>query len=65
MATYLVTSKINAGKLQKGMSVLIETYQSTKPTQNDIIKAFEVQKGISGTTATHSPNNFTVVEVKK
>lgn len=36
MGTYLVTSKVNAGNLKQGMSVLIETYQSIKPTQNDI-----------------------------
>ena len=65
MGTYLVTSKVNAGSLKSGMSVLIETYQSKKPTQNDIIKAFGEQKGIKGTTALHSPNNFTVTEVKK
>ena len=56
MGQYLVTSKINAGSLKSGMSVLIETYQSNKPTQNDIIKAFGEQKGIKGTTALHSPN---------
>lgn len=65
MGTYLVTSTVNSGKLQKGMSVLIETYQSNKPKQADIIKAFAEQKGVSGTTATHSPNNFTITEVKK
>lgn len=44
MATYLVTSKVNGGSVQKGMSVLIETYQSNKPTLNDVIKAFKEQK---------------------
>lgn len=65
MATYLVTSKINAGYIQQGMSVLIETYQSNKPTVNDVIKAFKEQKNISGTTALHNLNNFTITVVKK
>ena len=56
---------MTSGSLKSGMSVLIETYQSNKPTQNDIIKAFGEQKGIKGTTALHSPNNFTITEVKK
>lgn len=65
MGTYLVTSKVNAGNLKQGMSVLIETYQSIKPTQNDIIKAFMEQKGVPMSSALHSNNNFTITEVKK
>ena len=65
MATYLVTSKVNGGSVQKGMSVLIETYQSNKPTLNDVIKAFKEQKGVSGNTLLHNLNNFTITEVKK
>lgn len=64
MGTYLITSKVNAGSLKSGMSVLIETYQTRKPTQTEIIKAFQEQKGINN-TALHSSNNFTVTEVKK
>ncbi len=65
MGTYLVTPKVNAGSLKSGMSVLIETYQSKKPTQTDIIKAFMGQKGLNLSSALQSPNNFTISEVKK
>lgn len=65
MATYLVTCKINAGSLQKGMSVLVETYQSTKITVNDVVKAFDTQKGVKGNTGLHNLNNFDITEVKK
>ncbi|MDH8701648.1 hypothetical protein M2138_000997 [Dysgonomonadaceae bacterium PH5-43] len=62
--TYLVTSKINAGHVKQGMSVLIEMPSRKEPGANEITKAFKEQKGISGTTATHNPKNFTITEVK-
>lgn len=62
--TFLVTSKINAGYVKQGMSVLIEKRDGRTPNAGDITKAFEEQKGIKGTTATHNPNNFNITEVK-
>lgn len=62
--TFVVTSKINAGYVQQGMSVLIEKRDGSAPNSRDITKAFEEQKGIKGTTATHSTSNFNIMEVK-
>lgn len=61
----MVTCKVNAGKVQQGMSVLVETYQSNKITVNDVIKAFDTQKGITGSAALHNLKNFDITEIKK
>ncbi len=47
------------------MSVLVETYQSNKITVNDVIKAFDTQKGITGSAALHNLKNFDITEIKK
>jgi hypothetical protein len=62
--TYLVTSKKNCGHVKQGMSVLIEMPFRKEPGANEITKAFKEQKGISSTTATHNPTDFTITEVK-
>ena len=62
--TFLVTSKINSGYVQQGMSVLIEKRDGKLPSASDITKAFAEQKGIKGTTATHNVNNFNITEAK-
>jgi hypothetical protein len=64
--TYLVTSKINAGYVKQGMSVLIEMPNLNRlPGAVEITKAFKEQKDVGSTTATHNPQNFTITEIKR